>query len=56
MQFIGNSNMLNNFGNRMNGANNNNFMNFQNKNNVGNINFIQMNNYMLSNGQKGLII
>ena len=55
MQFIRNSNMLNNFGNRMNGANNNNnFMNFQNKNNVGNINFIQMNNYMLTNGQNCL--
>ena len=29
-------------------------MNFQNKNNVGNINFIQMNNYMLTNGQNNL--
>ena len=34
--------------------NNNNFLNFKNKNNVGNINFIQMNNYMLANGQNNL--
>jgi hypothetical protein len=55
MQYIRNSNAMNNFGNRMNGANgSNNFMNFQNKNNVGNINFIQMNNYMLTNGQNNL--
>ncbi len=34
---------------------NNNFgMNFQNNNNVGNINFIQMNNYMMTNGQNNL--
>ena len=55
MQYIRNANAMNNFGNRMNGANgSNNFMNFQNKNNVGNINFIQMNNYMLTNGQNNL--
>ena len=29
-------------------------MNFQNKNNVGNINFIQMNNYMLTNAHNNL--
>ena len=33
-----------------NRTNNNNCMNFKNKSNVGNINFIQMNNYMLSPG------
>ena len=49
------NNMINNLNNRMDRANyNNNFMNFQNRNNVGNINFIQMNNYMLTNGQNNL--
>ena len=44
--------MLNNLGNNVlaNRTNNNNCMNFKNKSNVGNINFIQMNNYMLSPG------
>ena len=44
--------MINNFGNNVlaNRTNNNNCMNFKNKSNVGNINFIQMNNYMLSPG------
>ena len=44
--------MIKNFGNNIiaNRMNNNNCMNFKNKSNVGNINFIQMNNYMLSPG------
>ena len=43
--------IFNNFGNNiMDRTNNNNCMNFKNKSNVGNINFIQMNNYMLSPG------
>lgn len=46
--------MLRNFNNNniMNRTNNN-CMNFKNKSNVGNINFIQMNNYMLSPGMNG---
>ena len=43
---------LNNNG-MVNRTNNNNCMNFKNKSNVGNINFIQMNNYMLSPGLNG---
>ena len=55
INYIRNMNMLNNIGNRMNGINNNNnYMNVQNKNNVGNINFIQLNNYMLTNGQNNI--
>ena len=54
MNYMRNMNIMNNLGNRMNGINNNNYMNFQNKNNVGNINFIQLNNYMLTNGQNNI--
>ena len=46
------SEIFNNFGNNSigNNVNNNSCMNFKNKSNVGNINFIQMNNYMLTPG------
>ena len=55
LYYINNMNMKNNINNIMDNSNyNNNFMNFQNRNNVGNINFIQMNNYMLTNGQNNL--
>ena len=53
MYYMNNMNMINNINNRIPNYNNN-FMNFQNRNNVGNINFIQMNNYMLTNGQSNL--
>ena len=55
MYYFPNIGFINNSGNQMIGTNNNNnFLNFKNKNNVGNINFIQMNNYMLANGQNNL--
>ena len=54
LNYFRNMNMINNLNNGMNGVYNNNYMNFQNKNNVGNINFIQLNNYMLTNGQNNL--
>ena len=57
LYYMNNLKMVNNLGYGMNVQNpnfNNNYMNFQNKNNVGNINFIQMNNYMLTNGQNNL--